>query len=158
MSEIAEAAGVGRATLYRHFESREALIKELTLMCLRETDDRLRPLKESELNGLEAIVAAIDVLGPMADRYRFLMNSTLIAENDPEIQRLYQRQLDELTALVDEAKEANHIRCDLPTAWIVASYDAMLNTAWHLVEQGTLSSKDATAAFKQSFIRSVQSI
>ena len=29
MSEIARNAGIGRATLYRHFETREALVKKL---------------------------------------------------------------------------------------------------------------------------------
>ncbi|MGB1252192.1 MAG: helix-turn-helix domain-containing protein [Candidatus Promineifilaceae bacterium] len=32
MSDIATAAGVGRATLYRHFESCEALIEKLILI------------------------------------------------------------------------------------------------------------------------------
>ena len=30
MSEVAEAIGVGRATLYRHYDSREALLRDLT--------------------------------------------------------------------------------------------------------------------------------
>gem|GEM_PF-5477589 len=33
MSDIAVAASVGRATLYHHFEAREALIKKLVIFC-----------------------------------------------------------------------------------------------------------------------------
>ena len=74
MSEIAQFAGVGRATLYRHFESREALIRKLAIVCAEETDIALEPY--AHLTGRAAIEAVIDVLVPMADRFRFLIAPT----------------------------------------------------------------------------------
>ena len=38
MAEIAEKAGVGRATLYRHFPTRDDLIRALALASLSQTD------------------------------------------------------------------------------------------------------------------------
>jgi len=100
MSEIALAAGVGRATLYRHFESRELLVQALANKCLQETDELVVPLKEQGLTGKEAIEAYIDVLMPMANRFRFLMSLWNIAADDPTVIRIYQRQLRELRELV----------------------------------------------------------
>ena len=156
MSEIALAAGVGRATLYRHFETRDALIKELTLLCLAETDEVLMPLKDENLSGLDAIIASIKAIVPLADRFRFLMSLTSLSITDKEVNQTYNRQLNELVAYVEQAKEAKEITTNLPTEWIVASYDALLNTAWMLVQYEKLSTEAATQAFIQSFVASLK--
>ena len=70
MSEIASAAGVGRATLYRHFESREALIEKLILLSVEELSVAAKQIQH--LSGREAIEAYIDVKMPLADRFHFL--------------------------------------------------------------------------------------
>ena len=67
MSEIALAAGVGRATLYRHFETKEALTRALAKQCLQETDEILEPARS--LKGRPALEAIIDCIVPLADRF-----------------------------------------------------------------------------------------
>lgn len=156
MSEIALAAGVGRATLYRHFETRDELIKELTLLCLEETDEVLRPLKEKGMNGLDAIIESIRVIVPMADRFRFLMSLTSIGASDKKIGQIYRRQLKELIDYVEDAKRAGDISKSLPTDWVVASYDALLNAAWGLIQYDRMDSDQATELFIRSFTASVR--
>ena len=156
MSEIALAAGVGRATLYRHFETRDELIKELTLLCLEETDEVLKPLKEKGMNGLDAIIESIRVIVPMADRFRFLMSLTSIGASDKKIGQIYRRQLKELIDYVEDAKRAGDISKSLPTDWVVASYDALLNAAWGLIQYDRMDSDQATELFIQSFTASVK--
>ena len=155
MSEIALAAGVGRATLYRHFETRDELIKALTLLCLEETDEVLKPVKDNNLKGLEAIVESIKVIVPMAERFRFLMSLTSIGEADPTINRAYRRQLNELIGYVEDGKKAGEIAQSIPTDWVVASYDALLNAAWTLVQYNKLETDQATDLFINSFTASL---
>ena len=156
MSEIAIAAGVGRATLYRHFETRDELIKELTMLCLEETDEVLKPLKETGLRGLDAIVESIRVIVPLADRFRFLMSLASIGASDKEIGRVYRRQLNELTRYVEEGKKLGDISKTLPSEWIVAMYDALLNAAWGLIQYDKMESEQATELFIRSFTASLQ--
>ena len=87
----------------------------------------------------------------MAERFRFLMNLTSVGIEDESINRAYQRQLNELTRYVQQGKKEGGISKALPTAWIVASYDALLNAAWTLIQYGDLSSEQATQAFIRSF-------
>ena len=151
MSEIALAAGVGRATLYRHFETRDDLIKALTLLCLEETDEVLLPLKEQGLTGLQAILESIKVIVPMAERFRFLMSLASIGATDETVNRAYQRQLNELTGYVEQAKAAGDISESLPVDWVVATYDALLNAAWTLVQWERATPEEATRLFLRTF-------
>jgi len=151
MSEIALAAGVGRATLYRHFESRELLVQALANKCLQETDELVVPLKEQGLTGKEAIEAYIDVLMPMANRFRFLMSLWNIAADDPTVIRIYQRQLRELRELVKQAQDEGDICKSFSSIWVVSTFDALLTSAWQLIENRKMSSAAAAAAFKRTF-------
>ncbi len=157
MSEIALAAGVGRATLYRHFESRDVLIQADAVKCLEETDEVLAPLKAQEIKGKAAISATIDLLMPMASRFRFLMRLQSIAYENKTAVKIYKRQLGELSQLVHQAHDAGEFRRDLPVTWIVSSFDALLNNAWHLVQIGDMTPDEAASAFKKSFFSGCQS-
>ncbi len=156
MSEIALAAGVGRATLYRHFDSRETLIQALAVKCLEDTDVLIAPLKAQGLKGRQAIEATIDVLMPMASRYRFLMSLRDLASDDRKTNLIYKRQLEEFSVLVQQAQDAGEFSSELPVTWIVGSFDALLNNAWLLVELGKMEPAEAAAAFKKSFISGCQ--
>lgn len=156
MSEIALAAGVGRATLYRHFDSRKSLIQALAIKCLEDTDVLTAPLKAQKLAGKRAIEATIDVLMPMASRYRFLMSLWNLASDDRKTNQIYKRQLDEFSQLVQQAQDAGEISAELTVTWIVWSFDALLNSAWHLVELGKMTPTAAAFAFKKSFFSGCQ--
>lgn len=149
MSEIAKAADIGRATLYRHFASRELLVRALAKQCLEETDALMDPIKN--LKGREIIEASIDLLITQADRYRFLMNLLQVTSKDRSVRNIYKRQLQELSAILEDAKKRGDIRRDLPTPWLVAQFDALLNSAWYMIQTGELSSEEAAELFKASF-------
>ena len=156
MSEIALVASVGRATLYRHYESREILVQSLARKCLEETDELLEPIKAQKLTGKQAIEASIDVLMPMANRFRFLMSLWTLAADDPVVNGIYKRQLDELKELVMQAQNDGDISSELSSVWVVSMFDAILNSAWHLIENGEITSSDAVGAIKRSFFRGCQ--
>jgi len=149
MSEIAQTAGVGRATLYRHFESREALIRKLVMVCSEETEIALEPY--AHLRGKAALEAVIDVLVPMADRFRFLVSLWSLVEDDEEVKRINAEMLRDLHALIDQAKRAGDVHAQLPTAWLVTLLDSMLTAGWMFVETGTSTSREAAEYVKQSF-------
>jgi AcrR family transcriptional regulator len=149
MSEIALAAGVGRATLYRHFDTKETLTRALARRCLQETDEILEPARS--LKGRAALEAIIDCIVPLADRFRFLMSLWTLAANDRSVMKIYKRQLDELSETIEQAKISQEIRKDLPTSWLVKQFDASLNAAWEMVESGEIDSGEAATYFHQSF-------
>ena len=73
MADIAVAAGVGRATAWRHLGSREQLLTELYVRSLAETREALaRTLGPEPLVTPDVVATAVEALGSIGDRYRAL--------------------------------------------------------------------------------------
>lgn len=143
LTEIAALASVGRATLYRHFETREQLIQELARESLALTDTALSPIKEQGLEGREAIEAMLYAIMPLADRFHFLFSLWNIAENDPLVITIYERQLEELAELVEQGKRAGTINTELTTSWITSSIDSLIYTGSWMIRSGECDAQTA---------------
>jgi len=149
MSDIANAAGVGRATLYRHFPSREELIRRIALLCLSETERAFKPFEH--LRGREAIEKIFDVLMPFAARFRFLGKLWSLVEEDAEILAIEARMDREMGFLFDEAKKTGVLNASLPTAWIKVLFDNVLDAGWVMIEDGDATPQEAAHLAKISF-------
>ena len=143
MSEVAVHAGVGRATLYRHFDTREALIKALIIDCLQTTEEAVAPIRTLELNAKETIIKILYAVIPLADRYHFLLSLWNIASEDPEALEIYNQQLTELYTLVETAKLEGHIKQHLNTEWIVSTIDSLIYSAWWMLGQEKITQQEA---------------
>lgn len=143
LSQIASHAGVGRATLYRHFETREQLIQSLAKESLELTDLAMAPSKQKELTGKTALLAMFRAIMPLADRYHFLLNLWDIANNDEHVMAIYEQQLLELSKLVEQGKQQGELNADLSTSWIVCSIDSLIYAAWWLMGHEGISAEQA---------------
>ncbi len=149
MSEIAEAAGIGRATLYRHFDSREALVRGLALKCYEEIETALEP--HGHLVGRPGIERIIDVLMPIANRFRFLGSLWTYVEEDKEIARIESQMDEDMRLLFDHARSTGDIDKSFPTAWLVSFFDSTLMAGWDMVESGAMDPEEVAVYVKRSF-------
>ncbi len=143
LSQIASHAGVGRATLYRHFETREQLIQALAIESLEMTHQAMEPSKQQGLTGKAALEAMFHAIMPLADRYHFLLSLWGIAQNEEQVIAIYEQQLLELTTLVEQGKELGELNRNLSTSWIVCSIDSLIYAAWWLMGHEGLSAEQA---------------
>ena len=143
MSDIAQAAGVGRATLYRHFETREQIIRELAVESLEMTDAALKPVRLAGLDARETFEQGLIAVMQVADRYHFLLALWSHAENDPEVAAIYQRQIRQLAELIERGKGEGSIDRDLSTEWIATLVDSLVYSGWWAVHSGDLSAGQA---------------
>ncbi len=148
MAQIAKAMKTSRATLYRYFPDRDTLIRELALNALRLTDEAATRIVNAATyrDAFELLVQETLAFG---DQYHFLMNEPRVL-GDPEIREGVERQSRELTEMIDAAKAYGEIDRSVPTAWIAASYEALMWAAWSSVHKGSIAPLDAPALVMRS--------
>jgi len=136
MADIAKAAGVGRATLHRHFASRDKLIVALCRAAMLELDTAVEVATKDAQSYTEGLRRSLDAMIPLAHRMTFL---GFMTSDDPELAEDYRRSDDEMRAAIEQAKVEGTFDPHVPTAWILAAYEGLVQTAWEMVlaEQAT---------------------
>jgi TetR/AcrR family transcriptional repressor of mexCD-oprJ operon len=143
VGEIAQAAGLGRVTVYGHFPSREALI-EATLARLLERG--------------EAVLGGLDLTGDPRETLRTLIESSwrLIADADAVLQaaqsvlppgrirELHAKPARRVEELIRRGQAEEAFRTDLPASWLVSVLYHVLKGAAADVGGGRLDPSDAS--------------
>src|SRR4051794_18094727 len=71
MGEVGVAAGVSRATVYRHFPTREALIAAIGVQAIEQSEQALRACRLDEGTAAQALHRLCDAWLDVAERYAF---------------------------------------------------------------------------------------
>jgi TetR/AcrR family transcriptional regulator, mexCD-oprJ operon repressor len=117
MNELAAAAGIGRATLYRHFPTREALLAALASEAHQELVTRITDASLDRAPVPEALQRLLRVFLTVGDRYVVLMRERVKPHGPTEreeferlilapIQALFQRGIDDGTFRDDLGADA----------------------------------------------------
>ncbi len=141
LAEIAARAGVGRATLHRHFAGREDLIRTLALIAIEEMDAAADAACAGVDSPGEALRRTLEAVIPLGDRHWFLSREPL--ENDPAIAAEFDRLMRETRELIDAAKDEGVFEQAAPTAWIAQAYDHLVFAAWESVKAGEATHSQA---------------
>ena len=136
LTEIASRAGVGRASLHRHFPSRADLIAAASQQCMDEIDAATAEALEDAQTARERLARMLEAVVPLGDRYHFLMSE---AVEDEGVRRRYADELAWLAQLVDDLKEEGVIAAEVPRSWAVVNIDAQVWIAWSEVAAGNLA-------------------
>ena len=141
LSEVATLAGVGRATLHRHFASREDLVRQLARIANDEMERAVEAACANVASYSEAVRKSLQALIPLGDRFGFLELEPL--EDDPDLKVAYDRQRRETEEMVEAAKREGLFDKAIPTSWIVQAYDHLLFAGWESVKAGETTSDQA---------------
>lgn len=129
-SEIAKKAKVGRSTLYRLFENREALIKAITLHCLEQIDEATVSIEQDAVSAFDAILKLLACIVPLTKEYQFLVNLQQWQMLDEEVTAVSIRHKSELMELVEMAKREGSVAESMPTEWVVNMIEGLLYAGW----------------------------
>ena len=136
LEEIAIRAGVGRATLHRHFPNREALLLAITEQCLDESEAAVDAATEGVDSAKHKLLHMLQAMIPLGDRYHFLAMDWVT--ND-RLQRRYEAQLKWTADLVAQLKTEGSMAEAVPTSWAVANIDTQIWLAWSEIASGNLA-------------------
>jgi TetR/AcrR family transcriptional regulator, mexCD-oprJ operon repressor len=117
MNDVATAAGVARATIYRYFPNRQALLDELARAAVSDAGDRLASARIDEVSPEEGVARAARALVDVGDSFVLLARERV--RSDPE--RFERLVIQPLRQLFERGQAAGDIRRDIASARLTES-------------------------------------
>jgi len=117
MNDVAAASGVARATVYRYFPNRQALLDELAKVAVGEAEARLSSARIREVAPEEGIARAVRALVDLGDSFVLLARERVRSDRE----RFERAVTDPLRELFERGQADGDIRADIGSARLTES-------------------------------------
>ncbi|MEU9098813.1 helix-turn-helix domain-containing protein [Streptomyces sp. NPDC048361] len=141
MDEVARAAGIGRATLHRHFAGREALVRALEELGIRELEAALDAARLEHGAASDALRRMVAEVEPVAGLLAFLVTENQLFEGEQQHEG-WARIDARVSTLFRRGQEQGEFRIDLTPAWLTEALYGLIGAAAWAVQDGRVATKD----------------
>ena len=146
MNDVAKAAGVGRATVYRYFPNRGVLLDELTRVGVGDVDARLVSARIGQVAPEEGIARAVRALVEVGDSFVLLTRER--RRSDPQ---RFERQLTQpVRQLFERGQDNGDIRDDIASARLIEGLIGLIVGV--MTSTPRLGNEDMTATITGLFL------
>jgi TetR/AcrR family transcriptional regulator, mexCD-oprJ operon repressor len=146
MNDVAAAAGVARATVYRYFPNRENLLDELARAAVTDVDVRLESARIDEVAAEEGIARAVRALVDVGDSFVLLARQR--RRSDPG--RFESKLTQPLRRLFERGQASGDVRDDITSARLTESLIGLIVGV--LMSTPPLGKEDMTATVTDLFL------
>ncbi|MEE1747120.1 MULTISPECIES: TetR/AcrR family transcriptional regulator [unclassified Streptomyces] len=141
MDEVAKAAGIGRATLHRHFAGRDALVRALENLGIQEFEAALDTAALGEGAAPDALRRLVVAVEPSAGLLAFLVTENQLFEGE-EVNEGWNRLDARVSAFFRRGQERGEFRIDLTPAWLTEALYGLISSGAWAVQDGRVASQD----------------
>jgi TetR/AcrR family transcriptional regulator, mexCD-oprJ operon repressor len=139
MADVAAAAGVGRATVYRYFPTRQALLERLAAIAVRDAGARLAEAHLESVSPEEGVTRAVRALLEVGDYFTVLARERV----RPDAADYDDRLVAPLRRLFERGQAAHAFRADIAVEWLT---NALLDLVASVVASRPALGRDDTVA------------
>jgi len=149
MERVAAAAGVGRATVYRHFASREHLVRAILEQALADARDAVIGSRPDDGMPLAALDRAVHAILKVADGYRLVRQ---IPRDDSDLRQAAEEVGAPLIAIIERGQAGGDFRADVPARWAATALGALLQAVTAALVDGDVRERDAARLVVTTFV------
>jgi TetR/AcrR family transcriptional repressor of mexCD-oprJ operon len=143
VTEVAQAAGVGRVTLYGHFPSRQALVDAVLAHAIRQAHAVLDAEAIDHGPASDALSRLIRSSWPILAQHRGLLAAAQRDLPPARIRRHHDQAMARVERLIARGQDEGEFRTDLPRPWLVATFYSLMHAAAEEVDAGRLDPAQA---------------
>ena len=145
MGEIAAAAGISRATVYRHFPTRAALIEAIRGQAVEQGERALAECRLEDGSAIDALRRLVGAWLDVAAHYAVPQIAAQAALTTSEEARERSRRVfgEPLVALFERGRAAGEFSAEMSPEWAARVFGAVLLAGARSVGDGTLSGEAA---------------
>jgi AcrR family transcriptional regulator len=153
LAEVAEAAGIGRTTLHKHYATRDDLIRAVGQRSLDLWEQALASVTGSPDadGGLLALAAALIPVGP---QLAFLWRTPAF-DRDQDIDKRLLRVEEQSLAILQRAKARGVVDGSVSGWWLLSTFHSLLYVAAESVSAGRLAPRDAPGLVIGTFLHGI---
>jgi len=135
LAEIAREAGVGRVTLYGHFDSRSTLIAEVVAAAMAHSESELAKV---DLTGdpIDAMQRLLEASWRLTHRYGALVQAAEKSLEPEQLEAAHEGPIARMRALLRRGRRAGSFRDDMPLSWQITMIQGILHSASAAVHRG----------------------
>jgi AcrR family transcriptional regulator len=140
LTQVAEAAGIGRTTLHKHYATREDLLRAVghRVIDLWEQVTELASADDAD-GGLRAAIEAMIPIGP---QLAFLWRTPSF-DHDQDLETRWNAFTQDTLAILKRAQDRGVISAAVPDWWLLSTFHAVIYIASERVQLGQLARLDA---------------
>ncbi len=151
LDEVARAAKLSRATLYRSYPSREALLRAAALDALTSVETGLKGLPLKRGDPLSTLERVAEVLVPLGAKFHFLASEDWL-EKDRKVASRLRTLEDAITSVLARARAQQLLSAAPPIEWQLRVFMALVYAGWECIGDQIFVPRDAVRAVVSSFL------
>ena len=154
MADVATGAGIGRATLYRYFSSREELLRALSAAAVEETSARLHA---ADLEGValpEALARMARALMASGVKYSVIVQ----APQYLDVADMERRVGAPIKAVLERGVDEGYLRADLTLDHLELMWRGLVGGSLQAMRAGGMGLEGASAAVTAVFLHGAVSV
>lgn len=151
INDIAKEAGVGRITLYGHFESRAVLLREVADRAIAHGD---RELSQVNIAGDPPVALGnlLEATWHVTHRFGALAVAAAEALSPEQLRRVHDEPAARVRTLLERGRDAGDFRDDSPVDWQLTVIQSIITGASAAVHRGEITSEDAPRLVRETVL------
>ena len=150
LAEVAEAAGIGRTTLHKHYATRDDLIRAVGHRAI-DLWEQAVDAADGPDGGLRAMITAMIPAGP---QLAFIWRTPAL-DHDKDFLDRWDAVQGRCLAVLKRAQELGILAADVPEWWLMRTFYSLIYVAAESVGSGHLAPRDAPGFMLGTFLRGI---
>jgi AcrR family transcriptional regulator len=140
LTQVAEAAGIGRTTLHKQYATREDLLRAVGNRVIDLWEQVTEVASADDADG--GLRAAIEAMIPIGPQLAFLWRTPSF-DHDQDLETRWNAFTQQTLAILKRAQDRGVISAAVPDWWLLSTFHAVIYIASERVQLGHLARLDA---------------